>query len=387
MTYLMGYYPYMSNYRCNSFFNNMGYYPYMSNYRYNSFFNNMGYYPYMSNCRCNSFWGNMNYNRYQSDGKSVFWHQGYIDGRKQRISNIANQSLQTLYESQTELLTLINSSELTDAQKKEINKYLKLIQEIQKELLQAMSQSQIAATKQEVDSINNQVEALSSHTCQLLERITKMLEILINEEEDPVDPTDDEDPVTPTDDDSVDDPDDDPPPPADDPKPSAEDGEEIDYEAPIYYPTENAFSKEVKDICKTIDKKVTTFDLFGTNSDLENAIKLINKDNVLDVFNYWNKMYQYKYANKYSTGLVEAIYSEYHLPGGGNGNIKNYILPALQNLVNDMDAKLTNDEKDIIDVCIGNIETELDAPFNTEEETISKNINVIVNILQQKSTQ
>ena len=341
------YYPYYSN-------NNYSYNPYLSNYGYNPF-------------RNYSFFGNSNMN-------NPYYEQGYISGRKQRILNIANQSSYTLYQTQTALQEVISSGELTASQKRTLSKYLKKVSNLQQQFQNLVSQSQTASAVQAVDTVNNQIEALQYVMNMLLAEIQEELaEYAASEaEEDPDD--------TVVDDEVVDAPED----PADpDETQNAEDDEEIDfnYEDPHYYQTTTAFKQEVKNICKTIDKKVTTFDLFGTNSDLENAIKLINEDNVLDVFNYWNKMYQNKYTDKYSTGLIEAIYSEYHFYNGGNSNIKDYILPALKGAVEAIEAKLTNDEKDLIDVCIGNIETELDAKWDTKEKTISKNINIIVNIL------
>ena len=391
---LTGCNPYMFNYNFNPFYGIMNYNLYRQNCRCNSFFNNMGYsYPFISNYSYNPMYcSSMNYNQYQGSN-SIFWNQGYIDGRKQRISNIANQSMQTLYQSQTELLTLINSSELTDAQKNKIYNYMQTIQKIQTELLQVMSQSQIVATKYEADLINNKVEALSSITRQLMQKITEMPTIFINEEEeeDPIDPTEDEDPVTPDDDDEVVDDSDDSEvkkPPVSD-ETHEEEQAEIEITDPIS--THMQVSQDVQDIVKDI--YVATKGLGTDNEKLNDAIGKIDKDNVLEVFSHWNETHLNSFSSYDENGLIETIYDEYpnsHFSwifgeSQCHKNLKN-IYNALKAKADEI-AKTHTEIKQSVNQYQAQIEYGLSHEFRADEDEVAKAFNAMVNILTAYSSQ
>ena len=302
--------------------------------------------------------------------------QGYIDGRKTRISVLANQSGQNLTASKTELENLLNDPTVTDEQKQEINKYLTKINEIQTGLQNAVQQAQSANNPQMVDQINNQVEALMGMAQELLTMIPEMLNVLIQEAEQVTEPeTPDTTPDTTPD----------ATPGAETPDATAPTVQVIapegsNPEDSLITTTNKEVSQEVLAITEGIYNAVNGIGF--SNKDLKAAVEKINKDNVLDVFDNWNASYAPGYINTDKQGLIETIYGEHHFYNGGKEEVT-HILNALTEKA----AEFGQEAIQNIDPLKAQINSELNAWFNTNESKVAEAINKIVLILNAYQAQ
>ena len=293
--------------------------------------------------------------------------RGYIDGRKTRISVLANQSVQNLTATKAELETLIQDPSLSEGQKKEINKYLTKIQQIQNEFQKAVQQAQMANNAQLLDNINNQVEALAGMTQELLNMIPEMLKLLIQEAEQgegtDVTESDPAGPESTTGDTSH----------ATQPTVQIVAPEGSNPEDSLLTTTNKKVSQEVIEIAEEIFTAVDGVGL--SNSALKAAVEKINKDNVLDLFDHWNAAYAPNYINTDKQGLIETIYGEHYLSSGKEEIT--HILNALIEKATTMGGRVLQD----INPLKVQINTELNAWFNTNEDKVAENINKIVLIL------
>ena len=385
-----GYYPSSCIY--NPFSSYMNYNSYMPNYSYNPFFNYMN---------CNSYMPNYSYNSFSNNTSNDFFRiQGYIDGRKARISGLVNQPLQYLSEMKADLQTIIYNYNLTSEQKTTLAQYLQTIQNIEKQLQEAVIKSQKATTVQEVDLINNQVEALSSLTSRLIAQITERLS-LINQEL--AAQMDDDDEDTPAANDEDDDSDiqqveesethdqssgveddssvtDD----SNDVVAIVPEGETADETSPMTRVKE--VSQDVLDIVNNIYNAVNGW--CTDNELLNETIDKIDKDNVLDVFDYWNSSFCSEYINSDKHGLIETIYDEYpnsHFrwmlgsQGQCHKNLRK-IYDALITKAQEMSQEHTEIPQ-LINIYKTQIEYGLSHEFQASEDKVAKAFNGIVNIL------
>lgn len=287
--------------------------------------------------------------------------QGYIDGRKTRISVISNQSGQNLAAGKAELQALVNDPSTTEAQKKEINKFLTRITQIETELQKAVQNAQMANNPQILDEINNQVEALAGISQELLSMIPEMLKLLIQEAEQ-VTETEQEGETQP--------------------------GGNIQVIAPegsnpeesLVTTTNKQVSPQVRAITENIYTAVNGIGF--SNSDLEAAVKEINKDNVLDVFDNWNASYAPGYINSDKQGLIETIYGEYHFYNGGKEQVSHILNALMEKATEFGDEAIQN-----VTPLKAQINSELNAWFNTDENKVAESINKIVLILNAYQAQ
>lgn len=283
--------------------------------------------------------------------------QGYIDGRKTRIGVIANQSAQNLTASQAELQALVNDPSVTDAQKKEINKYLTQIQKIQTELQQAVQQAQMANSPEMLDQINMKVEALAGMAQELQGMIPEMLRLLIAEAEQVTEPTETEEPQQTQGDIQV----------------IAPEGTNPDES--LITTTNKHVSPEVRDITEKIYDAVNGP---GTkDGQLKDAVDKINKDNVLDVFDNWNASYAPGYINDDNKGLIETIYDDKSLWYNGGKEEVSHIVEALVAKA----ADFGDEAIQAIQPLKAEINSELNAWFNTDEDKVAEAVNKMVLIL------
>ena len=284
--------------------------------------------------------------------------QGYVDGRKTRIAVIANQSGQNLNTTKTELETLVNDPATTEEQKKEINKFLTKITEIQAELQKAVQQAQMANDPQTLDKINNQIEALAGIAQELISMVPEMLKLLIQEAEQV------------TDEETV----------------QQDEAEQQATQVQVVAPegtdpsnslvtTENRkVSPKIRAITEKIYNAVNGVGF--SNSDLKAAVKEINKDNVLDVFDNWNSSYAPGYINSDKQGLIETIYGEFHFYNGGKEEVT-HILNALMEKA----AEFGDEAIQTVTPLKAQVNSELNAWFNTDEDKVAEAINKIVIVL------
>jgi len=287
--------------------------------------------------------------------------QGYIDGRKTRISVISNQSSQNLAAGKAELQALINDPSTTEAQKKEINKFLTRITQIETELQKAVQNAQMANNPQILDEINNQVEALAGISQELLSMIPEMLKLLIQEAEQ-VTETEQEGETQPGDNIQV----------------IAPEGS--NPEESLVTTTNKQVSPQVRAITENIYTAVNGIGF--SNSDLEAAVKEINKDNVLDVFDNWNASYAPGYINSDKQGLIETIYGEYHFYNGGKEQVSHILNALMEKATEFGDEAIQN-----VTPLKAQINSELNAWFNTDENKVAESINKIVLILNAYQAQ
>ncbi len=293
---------------------------------------------------------------------------GYIDGRKTRISVISGNSYRNLEACKTQLGQLINDPSVTDEQKQEINKFLTRINQVQAELQKAFQNAQMASNPQILDQINNQVEALAGIAQELQTLLAEMLQTLIAEAEQGEGEGEGEGEGTPA--------------PTAPQAPSGEQGE-VQVIAPangnpeesLITTTNKHVSPEVRSITERIYDAVNSI---GTkDTQLSEAINEINKDNVLDVFDNWNAGYASGYINDDKNGLIETIYDDKSLwYNGGNDEVA-HILNALVEKA----AEIGDEALQAITPLKAQINSELNAFWNTDEDAVAEAINKIVLIL------
>lgn len=304
----------------------------------------------------------------QQGGYDMSTVQGYMDGRKTRISTISGNSYRNLDAIKTQLQELVNDNSITDEQKQEINKFLVKINQVQNELQKAFQSAQMANNPQILDAINNQVEALAGIAQELQTLTAEMLQVLIaeaeqTEEEQATDPSQQTDPSQET--------------------PSDEAQGDVQVIAPqdgnpddsLITTTHKPVSAQVISITERIFDAVDGPATKDTQ--LKEAVADINKDNVLDVFDNWNSGYAAGYINDDKNGLIETIYDDKSLWYNGGKEEVSHIVNALVEKA----AELGDEVLQAITPLKAKINSELNAFWNTDEDVVAENVNKIVLIL------
>ena len=269
-----------------------------------------------------------------AQGNQSAWNWGFQRGMADRLAGVVSN----LANIQSQLETVLKNDKLTAPQKQKLQSALDKIKAV-KEKAEKMVQSG-NLKQEEVEAVQGEIAEAISNASKTAEAVMKN----VTEGKGGVDEADDTDA-------------------ADETTSTEEDAKAQEAKKAAKAKADKKNKDEAAGIVGLIFDAV---DGFGTkNEQLKNAVDKINANNVIDVFDSWNKNYKAKEGT-----LVQRIYADEFWYDGGNEYVKT-ITAALQKK-----AEALGIYSELIKE-FTTITSELSAKFNTDEKKVAQAVETI----------
>lgn len=269
-----------------------------------------------------------------AQGNQSAWNWGFQRGMADRLAGVVSN----LASIQSQLETVLKNNKLTAPQKQKLQSALDKIKAV-KEKAEKMVQSG-NLKQEEVEAVQGEIAEAISNASKTAEAVMKN----VTEGKGGVDEADDTDA-------------------ADETTSTEEDAKAQEAKKAAKAKADKKNKDEAAGIVGLIFDAV---DGFGTkNEQLKNAVDKINANNVIDVFDSWNKNYKAKEGT-----LVQRIYADEFWYDGGNEYVKT-ITAALQKK-----AEALGIYSELIKE-FTTITSELSAKFNTDEKKVAQAVETI----------
>ena len=269
-----------------------------------------------------------------AQGNQSAWNWGFQRGMADRLAGVVSN----LASIQSQLETVLKNNKLTAPQKQKLQSALDKIKAV-KEKAEKMVQSG-NLKQEEVEAVQGEIAEAISNASKTAEAVMKN----VTEGKGGVDEADDTDA-------------------ADETTSTEEDTKAQEAKKAAKAKADKKNKDEAAGIVGLIFDAV---DGFGTkNEQLKNAVDKINANNVIDVFDSWNKNYKAKEGT-----LVQRIYADEFWYDGGNEYVKT-ITAALQKK-----AEALGIYSELIKE-FTTITSELSAKFNTDEKKVAQAVETI----------